>query len=30
VEKFEQALEEFYETLESGLHEATMEVMAGQ
>ena len=30
IEKFEQAMEEFYETLESGLHEATMEVMAGQ
>jgi hypothetical protein len=30
IEKFNQAMEEFYETLESALHEATMEVMVGQ
>lgn len=30
IEKHDQALDELYETLESGLHEATMEVMAGQ
>jgi hypothetical protein len=30
MEKHDQAMEEIYETLESALHEATMEVMVGQ
>jgi hypothetical protein len=30
MEKFDKAMDELYETLESALHEATMEVMVGQ
>lgn len=30
IEKHDKALDELYETIENGLHEATMEVMAGQ
>ena len=30
IEKHDKALDELYETIEGGLHEATMEVMAGQ